>query len=172
MGFTSTVLPDSYIPHFCGTRIPIRLTIYFKMVRSWHLQLCFKSMEHGLPNSAVNHGSLSEISPRGKPWSQKAVSVKTRAQPCAVIDSRTAARCNILLKRSTNTRIPLFLCASSGFPKTKSIKTDCQHSAGIGRCCSGARVKDWASPVGTIHKHECTCARTDTGGASKSRDLP
>ena len=71
MGFTRTVLSESDVPHFRGTRIPIRLTIYFKMVRSWHLRLCSKSMEHGLTNSTVNHGSLSEISLRGEPWSQK-----------------------------------------------------------------------------------------------------
>ena len=104
-GFTSTVLPGSDVPHFCGTRIPIRLTIYFKIVRSWHIRLCSKSMEHGLPNSAVNRGSLSKISPRDEPWSQKDVSVKTRAQPSALINSITATRCTILLNRSTNTRI-------------------------------------------------------------------
>ena len=32
-------------------------------------------------------------------------------------------------------------------------------------------MKDWASPVGKLHKHECTYERTDTGGDSKSRDL-
>ena len=139
MGFANTVLPESDAPHFCETRIPIRLTIYSKMVRSWHLRLCSKSMEHGLPNSAVNRGSLSEISSRGEPWSQKDVSVKTRAQPSALIAFGTATRCTILLNQSTNTRIPLFLWSSSKITKTKSIDTDCQHSAETGRGWNGAR---------------------------------
>ena len=28
-------------------------------------------------------------------------------------------------------------------------------------------MKDWASPADTLHKDECTCTQTDTGGASK-----
>ena len=44
-----------------------------------------------------------------------------------------------MLNRSTSTRIPFFLSASSGNPKMKSIETDCQHSAGIVRGYSDAR---------------------------------
>uniref|UniRef100_A0AAV1T861 Uncharacterized protein n=1 Tax=Peronospora matthiolae TaxID=2874970 RepID=A0AAV1T861_9STRA len=50
------------------------------------------------------------------------VSIKTQAQPLAVIDSGTATRCTILLNLSTNTRIPAFPRASLGNPKTKPLR--------------------------------------------------
>ena len=89
--------------------------------------------------SAVDRGSRSETSSRGNPWRRKIVSIKTRSHADALMDSGTATRCTILLNLSTNTRIPVFLCGSAGNPKTKSIETDSQHSAGMGKGCNGAR---------------------------------
>ena len=70
------------------------------------------------------------------------MSIKTRAQAESLMDLGTTTRCNILLDLSTNTRIPVFLCGYEGNPKTKSIETDYQHSAGTGRGFNGADGKN------------------------------
>ncbi|KAE8984364.1 hypothetical protein PR003_g24395 [Phytophthora rubi] len=60
------------------------------------------------------------------------MSTNTRAVCLAVTSAGTAARCTILLNRSTKTTIPVFRLLSGGRPNTKSIEMDCQHSDGVG----------------------------------------
>ncbi|KAE8877382.1 hypothetical protein PF005_g22559 [Phytophthora fragariae] len=59
----------------------------------------------------------------------------------AVTSADTAARCTILLNRSTKTTIPVLLLLSGGRPNTKSIEMDCQHSDGVGSDWSGSCEK-------------------------------
>ncbi|KAE8892008.1 hypothetical protein PF005_g19453 [Phytophthora fragariae] len=60
------------------------------------------------------------------------MSTNRRAVCLAVTSTGTAARCTILLKRSTKTTIPVIRLLSGGRPNTKSIEMDCQHSDGVG----------------------------------------
>ncbi|KAE9003904.1 hypothetical protein PR002_g17211 [Phytophthora rubi] len=56
-----------------------------------------------------------------------------RAVCLAFTSAGTAARCIILLNRSTKTTISVIRLLSGGRPNTKSIEMDCQHSDGVGR---------------------------------------
>ncbi|KAE8907154.1 hypothetical protein PF003_g9436 [Phytophthora fragariae] len=60
------------------------------------------------------------------------MSTNRRAVCLAVTSAGTAARCTILLNRSTKTTIPVLRFLSGGRPNTKSIEMDCQHSDGVG----------------------------------------
>ncbi|KAE8993216.1 hypothetical protein PR003_g19747 [Phytophthora rubi] len=60
------------------------------------------------------------------------MSTNRRAICLAVTLADTAARCNILLNRSTKTTIPVPRLLSGGRPNTKSIEMDCQHSDAVG----------------------------------------
>ncbi|GMF61132.1 unnamed protein product [Phytophthora fragariaefolia] len=62
------------------------------------------------------------------PWCRNTMSTNRRAVSLAVTSAGTAARCTILLKRSTKTTKPVRRLLSGGRPKTKSIEMDCQHS--------------------------------------------
>ncbi|KAE8889510.1 hypothetical protein PF005_g20906 [Phytophthora fragariae] len=64
------------------------------------------------------------------------MSTNRRAACLAVTSAGTAARCTILLKRSTKTTIPVLRLLSGERPKPKSIEMDCQHSDGVGSDCS------------------------------------
>ena len=119
---------------FEETVCTFRLTICFRMVKSRHFQPCSKERNTVCQNPALNRGCRSDTSSRGKPWSRNTVSIKTRAQPCAVNDSGTAAICPILLKRSTNTCMCLHETR-----RQSPWYTDFQHSAGTSRGCNGAR---------------------------------
>ena len=59
-------------------------------------------------NAAVTRGSLSETSSRGRAWSRNTVSMKTRAQPCAEIDSLSAARCTVEEHKNTVILVRVF----------------------------------------------------------------
>ncbi|GMF82202.1 unnamed protein product [Phytophthora fragariaefolia] len=66
------------------------------------------------------------------PWCLNTMSTNRRAVGLAATSAGTAARCTILLKRSTKTTIPVLRLLSGGRPKMKSIEMDCQHSDGVG----------------------------------------
>ncbi|KAE8951804.1 hypothetical protein PF005_g23346 [Phytophthora fragariae] len=53
------------------------------------------------------------------------MSTNRRAVCLAVTSAGTAARCTILLNRSTKTTIPVLRLLSGGRPNTKSIEMDC-----------------------------------------------
>ncbi|OWZ17201.1 hypothetical protein PHMEG_0008896 [Phytophthora megakarya] len=103
-------------------------------------------MENRVPRSvntscqkrAVKRGSRSDTKSVGMPWCLNTMSTNRRAVCTDVTSAATAARCTILLKRSTKTTILVFRLESRGRPNMKSIETDSQHSDGVGSGCRGA----------------------------------
>ena len=71
------------------------MTIRFGVAEVVEFNRVLKVWNDDCQNSAVNRGSQSDTSSRGNLRSRSTVSIYTHAHPCAVIDSRTAARCTI-----------------------------------------------------------------------------
>ena len=163
MDVSSKDLLEETIRAFC-------LTICFRMVRGRHLKARSECFEQGSPEfSSEPWVSVRDEFTRQPMKTKDRVNKNTSTFRC-LIDSGTSTRCTILLNLQTNTRIPVFLCGSAGNPKTKSIETDSQHSAGMISVSTAHEVEDQTSLVDILCMRGRTYARTDTGGASKSRD--
>ena len=89
---------------------------------------------------AVNRGSLSDTITSGRPWFLNTCSMKSRAEPSAVMVSAHGASLTILLRRHTKTSMPVWRCLFFGNPKTKSMLILDHASFGMGRLCNGACV--------------------------------
>lgn len=86
------------------------------------------------------------------------------------MNTGTGAKCTILLKRSTTTKMPVQPCVSAGRRKTKSMLTDHHVSMVMGSGRRGAATMELASHAGNHHTSKPACGPTCTCGASRCHE--